>query len=139
MSRRDKYHDVVRDALIREGWKITHDPYTFDADPKVSTDLGAERLIAAEKVQEKIAVEVKSFVSESQVSELEKAGGQYRLYRRLLQILDPKRTLYLAVPLHAFEEIFKRQVGQIAIEEFEFRLIIYSFLPEEPLQWNVKP
>ncbi len=53
MSRRDKYHYVVKDALIREGWAITHDPYVFKTDPKLSTDLGAERLIAAERGVEK--------------------------------------------------------------------------------------
>lgn len=137
MSRRDRYHEIVKHALTLEGWKITHDPYTFDADPQVSTDLGAERILAAEKAQQKIAVEVKSFVGESQVTELEKAGGQYRLYRRLLQIQDAERVLYLAIPFHAFEDIFQRQVGQIAIEEFEFKLIVYSLLPEEPLQWNM--
>ncbi|MCP4397416.1 MAG: hypothetical protein GY801_08990, partial [bacterium] len=61
MSRRDTYHYVVKDALIREGWTITHDPYTFDTEPQLSTDLGAERTIAAEKGEDKIAVEIKSF------------------------------------------------------------------------------
>ena len=50
MSRRDKHHDKVKQALIREGWTITHDPYFFQTDPKLATDLGAERLLAAELV-----------------------------------------------------------------------------------------
>ncbi len=49
MSKRDTYHEVVKQALIREGWTITHDPYSFDAAPQLSTDLGAERLLAAER------------------------------------------------------------------------------------------
>jgi Holliday junction resolvase-like predicted endonuclease len=28
MSRRDAFHDLVRDALKADGWLITHDPYT---------------------------------------------------------------------------------------------------------------
>ena len=134
MSRRDKYHDVVKNALIREGWTITHDPYYFvDTDPQLSTDIGAERLIAAENATQKIVVEVKSFLEESQVVELEKAIGQYGLYRRFLARQAP---LYLAVPQHAFEDIFSRQVGREAIEEFHLRLFVYSLLENEPLVWN---
>jgi hypothetical protein len=137
MSRRDKYHDVVKNALIREGWTITHDPYYFvDTDPQLSTDIGAERLIAAENATQKIVVEVKSFLEESQVVELEKAIGQYGLYRRFLARQDPDRTLYLAVPKHAIEDIFSRQVGREAIEEFHLLLFVYSLLESEPLVWN---
>jgi hypothetical protein len=96
----------VKQALIQEGWTITHDPYVFDTDPQLSTDLGAERLIAAERESEKIAVEIKSFLTESQVVDLEKAIGQYGLYRRFLKIQDPERELYLAVPRYAYEDIF---------------------------------
>ncbi len=138
MSRRDTYHYVVKQALQQEGWTITHDPYTFETDPPLSTDLGAERLLAAEKDTEKIAVEIKSFISDSQVGELEKAAGQYRLYRRALAIQEPERTLVLAVPIHAFADIFHRQVGLLAMEEFEFNLVVYSLVPGEPLQWNLK-
>jgi hypothetical protein len=77
MSRRDIYHNIVKQALIREGWTITHEQYNFETEPQLSTDIGAEKLIAAERKQEKIAVEIKSFLAESQVSELEKAIGQY--------------------------------------------------------------
>ncbi|MDM8558306.1 element excision factor XisH family protein [Candidatus Parabeggiatoa sp. HSG14] len=137
MSRRDKYHDIVKNALIREGWTITHDPYYFvNTDPQLSTDIGAERLIAAENATQKIVVEVKSFLKESQVVELEKAIGQYGLYRRFLAKQASERVLYLAVPRHAFEDIFSRQVGREAIEEFHLLLFVYSLLKNEPLIWN---
>jgi hypothetical protein len=100
MSRRDTYHDIVKHALIREGWTITHDPYMFRSEPELSTDLGAERPIAAEREGEKIAVEIKSFLQVSQVSELEKAIGQYELYTWLLHDQEPDRELYVAVPTH---------------------------------------
>ncbi|MBO0615034.1 element excision factor XisH family protein [Thiothrix fructosivorans] len=67
MSKRDKYHETVKQALMREGWAITHDPYMFKTDPKLATDLGAERLLAAERGYERIAVEIKSFLRSSQV------------------------------------------------------------------------
>ena len=101
-----------------------------------STDIGAERLMAAENATQKIVVEVKSFLEESQVVELEKAIGQYGLYRRFLARQAPERILYLAVPRHAFEDIFSRQVGREAIEEFHLLLFVYSLLENEPLIWN---
>ena len=137
MSRRDLYHPVVKNALIREGWKITHDPYYFvDADPTLSVDLGAEHPFGAERGTECIAVEVKSFLEGSQVVELEKALGQYNIYLSLLKRFDPERILYLAVPLHAYQNIFQRQVGQMVMEEYHLRLIVYSLSIEEELRWK---
>ncbi len=136
MSRRDTYHDVVKYALIREGWTISHDPYFLQSDPKLSIDLGGKRTIAAEKSTEKIAVEIKIFIADSQVTELERAIGQYGIYQELLQIQEPDRELYLAVPIDAFENIFSRQVGKIAIKKFQLKLIVFSFSDEE-LLWKI--
>ena len=134
MSRRDIHHDLMKAALIADGWRVTHDPYIFDSDPQLATDLGADRVIAAELDRRKIAIEVKSFVSESQVSELEKALGQYGLYRRLLRTQEPDRELVLAVPTYAFEDIFQRQVGIIAREEFDLQIVVFDFNGE--LTWQ---
>jgi XisH protein len=136
MSRRDTYHDVVKYALIREGWTISHDPYFLQSDPKLSIDLGIQSTIAAEKGCEKIAVEIKSFIADSQVTELERAIGQYGIYQELLQIQEPDRELYLAVPIDAFENIFSRQVGKLAIKKFQLKLIVFSF-SEEELLWKI--
>jgi hypothetical protein len=51
---------------------------------RLSADLGAERLISAEKGIPKIVVEVKSFFEQSDVKDLEQALGQYVLYRQIL-------------------------------------------------------
>ncbi len=137
MSRRDTYHPIVKRALIREGWTISHDPYTFfKVDPELSTDLGAERTLSAERGTEKIVVEIKSFLDDSQIVELEKALGQYYIYDRILQRYDPERTLYLAVPIHAWRDIFQRQVGRMILEEFHLRLLIYSLSEQEDLLWK---
>ena len=136
MPRRDTYHDIVKQALIREGWTITHDPYYFKTDPPLSTDLGAECLIAADRDQQKIAVEVKSFLAESQVVELERALGQYGLYKGFLEIQEPERELYLAVPTNAFEDILSRQVGQYALQFFHVNLIVFSLSEDQALLWK---
>ena len=136
MSRRDTYHYVVKDALIREGWTITHDPYVFKTDPKLSADLGAERLIAAERGVEKIVVEIKSFLRASQVVDLEDAVGQYNIYHFFLQQKEPDRTLYLAVPTHAFDNILQREVGRNIMNAYGIHVIVYSITEEEPLVWK---
>lgn len=71
MPAKDIFHDKVRNALIKDGWTITADPYTLEWGIKtLYVDLAAERTIAAEKEGEKIAVEIKSFVGKSETAEL---------------------------------------------------------------------
>jgi len=61
MPARDRYHDQVRNALVKDGWVITHDPLRLTWGLKdMYVDLGAEQLLAAEKGTRKIAVEVKN-------------------------------------------------------------------------------
>ena len=62
MPQRDIYHDVVKNALIKDGWTITHDPLILPYGGRnLYVDLGAEVPIGAEKDDRRIAVEVKSF------------------------------------------------------------------------------
>lgn len=98
MSKRDLFHSAVRRALETDGWIITHDPLTLrygDARTKVYVDLAAEMPIAAERDGIKIAVEVKSFLGTSEMTELERALGQFSLYRFLLSRQEPERDLYV--------------------------------------------
>lgn len=70
MPAKDIFHSLVRTALEKEGWVITHDPYRIDLGfVDFYIDLGAERLIAATKDNEKIAVEIKTFLAASVISE----------------------------------------------------------------------
>lgn len=55
---RDIFHPIVREALEKDGWVITHDPYPLRVKGRnYEVDLGAEQLVAAEKGPTKIAVE----------------------------------------------------------------------------------
>jgi hypothetical protein len=48
MPARDILHDIVKEALIKDGWVITHDPFLVAFGiRKVYVDLDAERLLAA--------------------------------------------------------------------------------------------
>ncbi|WP_445251197.1 MULTISPECIES: element excision factor XisH family protein [unclassified Microcoleus] len=59
----------------------------------LNVDLGAEKILAAEKQGRKIAVEVKSFLSVSPVHDLEEALGQYIVYEDILELSEPERIV----------------------------------------------
>lgn len=66
---KDVFHQQVKSAFIKDGWKITHDPLTIRISEavKLQIDLAAESAIAAERDSEKIAVEIKSFIGGSDI------------------------------------------------------------------------
>jgi hypothetical protein len=136
LPRRDAYHDAVRNALTKEGWTITHDPLTIPfGRHKVFVYLGAERLLAAERAGERIAVEVKTFAGPSEVTEMEQALGQYLLYRSLLQRSDPGRRLILAVPEEAFDAILTAELGLAIREDYALSILAFDVEEETIRKW----
>jgi hypothetical protein len=92
MPSKDEIHEIVKAALIKDGWTITHDPFFLRLGTmRTYADMGAERPFAAEKGIQKILVEVKSFVGRSAVYDLEQAVGQYGIYKALLVEIEPER------------------------------------------------
>ncbi|MEG4344904.1 element excision factor XisH family protein [Microcoleus sp. A003_D6] len=136
MSAKDIYHDTVKRALQKDGWTITHDPFPLQIGRKrLSADLGAERLINAEKGTEKIVVEVKSFVGRSDVKDLEQALGQYILYRQVLNEMQIKRNLYLAISEEVFNSVFTIELGQVLLKNNLVKLLVFDKKSEAILQW----
>jgi hypothetical protein len=133
---KDRFHDVVRIALEKEGWKITADPYEINVDDvDFEIDLAAEQLLAAELEDRKIAVEVKSFISPSNVSEFHTALGQFLNYRDALEKIEPDRQLYLAVRVPIYESFFQRRFIAAAVERYQLRLITYDVQQEVITRW----
>ena len=136
MSARDIYHNNCKNALIKDGWKITHDPLRLVWGKKdLYVELGAQRLIAAQKAEEKIAVEVNSFVSQSEVDNLEKALGQYILYHDILARREPDRRLYLAVRDAIFIEVFDEPIGQLLLDNGRIKLLVFQPSTEVVTRW----
>jgi hypothetical protein len=138
MSAKDVFHEVVKTALQKEGWPITHDPFPISVGGvDMSIYLGAERLIAAERQGEKIAVEVKSFLAKSSpISEFHRALGQFINYRAALKEKAPDRILYLAVPLITYEEFFQLDFPKARIEENQVKMIVYDTAVEVIVEWK---
>ena len=52
MSAKDIFHNAVKNALQKEKWVITNDPLSLNiGGVEMYIDLGAEKLIAAEKIR----------------------------------------------------------------------------------------
>ncbi|MFM2433084.1 MAG: hypothetical protein RLZZ511_4298 [Cyanobacteriota bacterium] len=136
MSRKDLFHDLVKQALSQSGWVITDDPlYLNIGDVNIQIDLAAEPLIAAEKEGEKIAIEVKSFVNTSKITAFYAALGQYLTYKVALKLEEPDRTLYLAIPSATYESLFQEILIQATLRDYPIKLIVYDKLTQEIESW----
>jgi XisH protein len=131
------YHDAVVRALTADGWIITHDPLTLSFGGKdLFVDLGAERTtIAAEKGEQRIAVEIQSFLSPSAVRDLQEAVGQYEVYRAVLAETEPERLLYLAAPRRVYEGLLSERFGQLVVDRLGLRLLVFDEQQERVVKW----
>lgn len=133
---KDAFHDIVKHALIKDGWEITHDPLSiFFEGLRLVADLGAERILAAQRNRDKIAVEIKVFGGKSKISEFEKAIGQYDLYQMYLEELEPNRILFLAVSSQIYDEFLKLPAIDFAVKKKHLKLIIFNPEMEEIVKW----
>ena len=134
---KDIFHGTVRKALEKDGWVITHDPYRLRYGVvDVYIDLAAEEAIAAEKDGQKIAVEVKSFASGSNISEFHTALGQFLNYRIALESsAEPERVLYLAVPKDVYQAFLRFEPAKTVIKRYSILLIIYDPNQEAIEKW----
>jgi XisH protein len=136
MPAKDLFHDAVKNGLIKEGWTITDDPLTFRVDGiNISIDLGAEKLLGAEKDGEKIAVEIKSFISPSPLTDFHAALGQFLNYKLFLSREDSERILFLAVPIETYKDFFQKDIIQKSIQINGVKLIVYNSLSEVINLW----
>lgn len=135
MSARDIYHADVRSALAKDGWTITDDPLRLRWGKKdYYVDLGAEEFIAAEKPGRRIAVEIKSFLGPSVVDDMEKALGQYLIYRSIMRRRQPGRELFLAAP-KSIAKVFDEPLGQLLLEDYDLRVVVFHPKKQEIIRW----
>ncbi|MDB9514356.1 XisH family protein [Kamptonema animale CS-326] len=138
MPAKDAFHEVVKIALQKDGWQITHDPYTLQAGTlELYIDLGAEKVVAAQKDGQKIAVEIKSFIGPSKISEFYTALGQFISYRAALQQQESDRILYLAVPSNVYDSFFTMGFIQSLLKQNQVHIIIYNTAEEAIAQWQM--
>jgi XisH protein len=133
---KDIFHETVKQALQTEGWVITHDPLTLKLSKRnIFIDLGAEKIIAAEKDSQKIAVEIKSFLGLSPMTDFYKALGQYQLYYLALNKRLPDTVLYLAIPEESYAMLIKDDILAEFLEELALKYIIFNPESKQIVQW----
>jgi XisH protein len=135
MPTKDLYHDTVKNALEKDGWTVRDNLPLKVGKRDLFIDLGAEKLLIAERANQKIAVEVKSFIGASPVSDLEQALGQYLLYEDLMRTQYADRLLYLAVRDTVYESFFQEEIVQIVLESRRLKLLIFDEIEEVIIQW----
>jgi hypothetical protein len=136
MPAKDIFHDTVRCALEKEGWQITDDPLHLRVGKiDMYVDLGAQKVLSAQKGDLKIAVEIKSFLRTSTITEFYLALGQFIPYKIALEELQPERILYLAIPLDIYELFFQQAFIQKVLVRQQVKLIVYDSDRQEIKQW----
>lgn len=145
MPQRDRIHNVIKQALIKDGWEITDDPYVISYGERfLFIDLAAKlddlngitgNFIGARRGDSRIAIEIKEFRGNSAIADLEQAIGQYVLYRLLLEQIDPDRKLYVAITDTTFDGIFSESIGELVIRELPLRLLIVDVKAIEVKRW----
>ena len=136
MPRLDIIHNAVKTALIKDGWTITDDPYILKyRRTTLYADLGAERAILAQRNNQKLVIEIKSFVGVSKIQDLKETLGQLDIYSYLLEEIEPDRKLYLAISTNTYKNIFQQDIAQLILKKRKLPLIIVDVESEEITQW----
>jgi hypothetical protein len=136
MPTRDLFHDAVKHGLIKDGWTITADPLiVVFAGLNMHVDSGDQKLIAAEKDDHQIAVEVNSFLGPSLLTEFHRAVGKFATDRIALNHEEPQRSLYMAVPTSTYSAFFVHPFAQDAVQRNSLHLIVYDPEAEALVRW----
>ncbi|OYD90662.1 XisH protein [Nostoc sp. 'Peltigera membranacea cyanobiont' 210A] len=136
MPAKDVYHDAVKNALIKDGWIITADPYPIKYEEvKLFADLAGEKTIAASREGKQIVIEIKSFLSRSPMRDLETALGQYLIYKAFLSLEYPEKQLYLAIGEIIYEDFFQKVAIKFILEKYQVSLLVVDMNKQEIVKW----
>ncbi|MEL7034780.1 MAG: element excision factor XisH family protein [Cyanobacteria bacterium J06592_8] len=123
----DGIEDGITDDPLRLTWGIR----------ELFVDLGLTKLIAAQKAEQKIAVEIKGFTTPSSIADLEQALGQYLIYRAILEEVKPDCLLYLAIRKTTDQSIFSEPIGELVINKYNIKLLVFESIKQEVVRWKV--
>jgi XisH protein len=134
---KDLFHYAVKQALAKEQWIITEDPLKIKiGGVKLEIDLAAEKVVAAEKEGRKIAVEIKSFLNPSTITDFHAALGQFLNYHLALRMQESERVLFLAVPIDTWKSFFQEVFVQEAIQVYQIKVLVYNPVEEVIVLWK---
>jgi hypothetical protein len=136
MPAQDLYHDVVRDALRKDGWRITHTALQLKTGAESSAgELWKGPWLIADKDERKVAVAVNSFVGRSNPTDIIQMWGQLALSRPRLHAMDSDRVVYLAIRQATYSACFAEAEGELLLEKEHMQLIVFDPRAEAIVQW----
>lgn len=136
MPAKDIIHNAVKNAIIKDGWIITADPYELSyQEVSLAIDLAAEKMFEAARGPERILVEAKSFVGHSFARDFQLALGQYEMYRGILEVLRVPDVLYLAISDFVYHRFFRKDVYTMLVERFRVNLLVVDIETEDIVSW----
>lgn len=136
MPKKDIFHDIVKEAFEKEGWIIVDEHYKLKyGKTKYFVDLALDKMLAIEKGEEKILVEIKSFVGKSIAHDYHETVGQYRNYLLAMKLNKVDRILFLAVPEDVYNDFFLEPFGQASIQEENLRLVVFNPTSRKIVKW----
>jgi hypothetical protein len=136
MPTQDLYHDVVRDALRKDGWRITHTALQLKARAEASAgELWEGPWLIADKDERKVAVAVSSFVGRSNLADILQTWRQLALSRSRLHTMDSDRVVYLAVRQATYSACFGGTEGDLLLEKEHMQLLVFDPRAEVIVQW----
>ena len=136
MSKRDIYHYQAKNALKKDGWLVTDDPLISSlGEEDYRIDLGAEKIIIATKENKRIAVEVKSFLSNSVINDFHKALGQILDYKVVLEENNCDRELFMAITEDTHKSFLKYLLIKLSLKRHNIKLLVFDPQKEEVIKW----
>jgi hypothetical protein len=137
VPRKDAYHEVVKTALVKDGWQITEDPFLIGfRGTMLFADMGAEKAVDSQRRRSKISIEVKVLSEPARFAKFECAVGQYVVYRRLMMSLQLQRDLYLAISHKVFTNFFQKKPAVMEVVTGErIHLLVFDPRKKEVVQW----
>ena len=78
---------------------------------------------------------MKSFIGPSTINEFHRAVGQFNDYSVALEIQDPERVLFLAIPNDIWVRFFQKQVIQKSLERIKAKILVYNPNSNIVVEW----
>lgn len=97
--------------------------------------MAAERRLAAERNNEKIIIEIKSFVGHSIIQDFKELLGHYMLYLPLLAETASEYKLFVAIDNAIYENDFQHPVIRLSLTKIHVPLIVVETNKEEVVLW----
>jgi Holliday junction resolvase-like predicted endonuclease len=133
MPAKDRYHDAVKRALLKAGWKVEDEQFTITVGER---NLWVDLVASKDNPSLVILVEVKELADvDSAIEALANAIGKFVLYSTALHLVQLSWPLYLAVTIASYNGILSQTIGREVRQKMQIPLIVFDQMREEIVQW----